>query len=85
MLHSLRSLNINKYDNSIPTDPPISAYPSSNTVYPEDQTSSPVLGVQPMDYHDAPRSTVNVTDLPPGHNVSLDTTPAHPVKCTWVQ
>ena len=64
---------VDSYGNSVYTDPPVSAYPSSNTVYPQGQTSSPCLGVQQVQYHDVPVSIVAVTDHPPVHNTSLDT------------
>jgi hypothetical protein len=62
-LHALGSLTVGNYGNSVHTDPPVFAYPSSNIVHPEDQTSSPVLDVRPMRHNDAPVSIVNVTDL----------------------
>jgi hypothetical protein len=78
MLHALGSLTIGNYGNSVHTDTPVFAYPSSNIVNPEDQTSSPVLDVRPMRHHDAPVSIVNVTDLHQGHDAFLDTILAHP-------
>jgi hypothetical protein len=79
MLHALRSRIIGNYDNSVHTHSPVFTRPSNSTVYPEVPTSSPILEVQPMRYHNAPISIVNTTDLSQEHNTALDTTPIHPV------
>jgi hypothetical protein len=72
-LHVLRSSNVDNYGNSVHTDPPVSTSPSKNTVYPNDQTPSPVLDGQPMRYHGAPLLIVTTTDPSLVHNPSLDT------------
>ena len=70
------------YGNSVQTDPPVYAYPSNNTVDPEDQTSLPYLGVRQARYHGVLVSIVTVTDRSPGHNASLNTEFSHPVLYT---
>jgi hypothetical protein len=77
-----RPWSVDSDSNSIHTDSPVSAYPSSNTVYPEDLSSSPSLDVQSMPEHDVPISIATVTRHLPGCNPSPDTTPDHPVPHT---
>jgi hypothetical protein len=64
MLHASRLLIVGNYDNSVLTDPPVFAYPSSNTFYPEDRRFLLVLDVLPTQYHNAPVSVSTVTGLP---------------------
>jgi len=60
------------YDNSTCIDPPVSAYPSSTTIYPESQTFSPHPGVRQVWYHDVPLSIIAVSDHFPQLNICLD-------------
>jgi hypothetical protein len=73
MLDALRFSTVGNYGNFVHTDPPVFAYPSSNTFYPEGRKSLAVLDVPPTQYHDGPVSIVTVTDLPQEHNASHDT------------
>jgi hypothetical protein len=82
MLHALRFSTIGNYGNFIHIDPPDFVYPSSNTFYPEGLKSFPILDVPPMQYHDAPVSTITVTGLPQENKASHDTIPVPLVPCT---
>jgi hypothetical protein len=63
-------------------DPPVFAYLSNDTVYPAGQRSSPILGVQPTQWHDTPVLTATGgADHSQEYTSSHDTTPAHPAQC----
>jgi hypothetical protein len=79
MVEGLQRTNVNcsepadSYGSSVCTDSPVSTYPSSSTVYPECQTSSPYPSVQQVWGHGVPVSTVTVTGCSLGRNTSLNT------------
>ena len=69
---------VDNYHNSVLTDSPAFAYPSSYTVYPEGQVSLDYLDVQLRQYSGGPVSTIAVAGHPPGYNTFLDTELSHP-------
>jgi hypothetical protein len=84
MLQASRLLEVDNYGNSVPSRPPVSAYPSNDIVCPEDQMPLLCLDVQPKQYHDVPVSTVNATGSLRERNASIDTIPVPLSLCILV-